>query len=228
MWRNYLVVGVRALAKNKTYAFINIVGLAIGLAACLMILLFVRYETSYDSWMEEPDRAFQFQDFYKATDNGGEEMALQMTSYVSGKALVKDFPQIEKAVYIASAGATIMQNGTPSLAERFNFVDGNLFDILQAPFVRGNRATALDLPNALVLTETEAGKRFPNQNPMGRTLTLISQGKSIDYVVTGVIADLPKNSHLDLGWSHASPRRASSPSNNPSSPAGEIRVAGGM
>ena len=199
MWRNYVTVGLRALAKNKTYAFINIFGLALGLAACLLILLYVRYEMSYDGWMNEADRAYQFQDYYKATENGGEEMALQMTSYVSGKALVKDFPQIEKAVYVASAGATIMQNGEPSLADRFNFVDGNLFDVLQVPFVKGNRATALDRPNALVLTEKEASKRFPNQEPIGRTLTLISQGKNIDYVVTGVIEDLPKNSHLDLG-----------------------------
>ena len=199
MWRNYVIVGLRALARNKTYAFINIFGLALGLAACLLILLYVRYEMSYDGWMNEADRAYQFQDYYRATENGGEEMALQMTSYVSGKALVKDFPQIETAVYIASAGATIMQNGEPSLADRFNFVDGNLFDVLQVPFVKGNRATALDRPNALVLTEKEALKRFPNQDPIGRTLTLISQGKNIDYVVTGVIRDLPKNSHLDLG-----------------------------
>ena len=126
-------------------------------------------------------------------------MALQMTSYVSGKALLKDFPQIEKGVYVASSGAVIMQHGEPSLADHFNFVDGNLFDILQVPFARGNRATALGRPNSLVLTETEAAKRFPNANPLGKTLTLISQGKSSDYTVTGVMRDLPKNSHLELG-----------------------------
>ena len=156
MWRNYLTVGLRALAKNRTYAFINVFGLALGLAACLMILLYVRYEMSYDAWMPGAERAYQLQDFYSATDNGGEEMALQMTSYVSGKALVKDFPQIEKAVYVASAGATIMQKGEPSLADRFNFVDGNLFDILQVPFVRGDRATALSNPYSLVLTEMKS------------------------------------------------------------------------
>src|SRR4051812_48701933 len=199
MLRNYLTVGLRALAKNRTYAFINIFGLALGLAACLLILLYVRYEMSYDAWMPGAERAYQFQDHYKATDTGGEEMALQMASYVSGKALLKDFPQIEKGVYVASAGATIMQHGEPSYAERFNFVDGNLFDVLQVPFVRGNRATALTVPNSLVLSETEAAKRFPNQDALGKTLTLISQGKTLDYVVTGVMRDLPKNSHLDLG-----------------------------
>ncbi|MEA3036805.1 MAG: putative transport system permease protein [Sphingomonadales bacterium] len=199
MWRNYLTVGVRALAKNKTYAFINIFGLALGLAACLLILLYVRYERSYDAWMPGADGAYQLQDYYKATTNGGEEMALQMTSYVSGKALVKDFPQIARAVYISSSAATILQKGEPSAPERFNFVDGNLFDILQVPFAKGNRAAALSRPNSVVLSQTEAAKRFPNQDPMGQTLTLVSKGKAADYVVTGVMRDLPKNSHLDLG-----------------------------
>ena len=75
MWRNYLTVGLRALAKNKTYAFINIFGLAIGMAACLMILLYVRYELSYDDWMPDAERVYQFQSCYKSTDDGGEEMS---------------------------------------------------------------------------------------------------------------------------------------------------------
>ncbi|MBV9900997.1 MAG: ABC transporter permease [Alphaproteobacteria bacterium] len=199
MWRNYLTVGVRALAKNKTYAFINIFGLALGLAACLTILLYVRYEMSYDAWMPGAERAYQLQDYYHATPNGGEEMKLQMTSYVSGKALQKDFPQIENAVYVASSGATIMQRGEPSYAEHFNFVSGNLFDVLPVPFVAGNAKTALSRPNSLVLTEEEAHKRFPNENPVGKTLTLIAQGKTVDYVVGGVIRDLPKNTQLTLG-----------------------------
>ncbi|MEA3032853.1 MAG: putative transport system permease protein, partial [Sphingomonadales bacterium] len=178
---------------------INIFGLALGLAACLLILLYVRYERSYDAWLPGADRAFQLQDYYKATSNGGEEMALQMTSYASGKALVKDFPQIENAVYVSSSAATVLQKGEPSAPERFNFVSGNLFDILQVPFVKGNRATALSRPNSVVLSETEAATRFPNQEAMGQILTLVSKGKAADYTVTGVMRDLPRNSHLDLG-----------------------------
>ena len=187
MWRNYVTVGVRALTKNKTYAFINVFGLALGLAACLMILLYVRYESSYDAWMPGADRAFEFQQFYHATETGGEEMALQMSSFVSRKALVKDFPQIENSVYVGAVGAVVMQKGVPSFAEDFALVDGNLFDILQIPFVKG------------VLTEKEAAKRFPNQDPLGQTLTMVSRGKSVDYAVKGVVKDLPKNSHLQLG-----------------------------
>ena len=70
MWRNYLTVGVRALVKNKTYAFINIFGLAIGLAACLMLLLYVRYETSYDAWLPNAENTYQFQTHYRDKQTG--------------------------------------------------------------------------------------------------------------------------------------------------------------
>ena len=81
MWRNYLTVGIRALAKNKTYAFINIFGLAIGMAACLMILLFVRYEMSYDKWLPDSDRVFQVQNWFRDPQTG-EEGKLQMAPFV--------------------------------------------------------------------------------------------------------------------------------------------------
>ncbi|HLL29902.1 MAG TPA: ABC transporter permease, partial [Allosphingosinicella sp.] len=93
MLRNYLTVGLRALAKNKTYAFINIFGLAIGMAACLLILLFVRYEMSYDKWLPNSERIYQVQNWFR--DPGtGEEGKLQMAPFATKAALVKDFPQI--------------------------------------------------------------------------------------------------------------------------------------
>ena len=70
MWRNYMTVGIRALTKNKTYAFINIVGLAIGLAACLMLLVYVRYETSYDAWLPNAENTYQFQTHYRLPQTG--------------------------------------------------------------------------------------------------------------------------------------------------------------
>ena len=105
MWRNYLTVGLRALAKNKTYAFINVFGLALGLAACLMILLYVRYELNYDKWLPNGENVYQWQTFYHDKQTG-EDMNLQMASYVAGKALEKDFPQVEKRVYASGGGFT--------------------------------------------------------------------------------------------------------------------------
>ena len=106
MWRNYLTVGIRALTKNKTYAFINIVGLAIGLAACLLLLVYVRYETSYDRWLPNAENTYEFQTHFKNPQTG-EEGNLQMTAYVSGQRLKADFPQVDRMVYALSAEPVI-------------------------------------------------------------------------------------------------------------------------
>lgn len=196
MWRNYLTVGLRALAKNKVYAFINILGLSLGIAACLLILTFVRYEFSYDSWMPGAERAYQLQNFYAQTERGGEEMKLQVSSFASGTALAKDFPQIEKRVYITGQGIVFLLNGQAVRPDRAYFADGNLFDILQVPFVQGDRAHALDDPHALVLSESEARARFGKADPMGKTITLMSDEMREDYRVTGVFQDFPRNSHI--------------------------------
>ena len=87
MWRNYLTVGVRALLKSRAYAFINIVGLAIGLAACLIILTFVRYEFTYDAWLPNAENTYQFQMIYHPTPTGGLAGESQATSIASEAAL---------------------------------------------------------------------------------------------------------------------------------------------
>src|SRR5690348_6065272 len=99
MWRNYWTVAVRALAKSKTYSIINIAGLAIGMAACVMILLYVRYEQSYDNWLPNAANTYQFQAWYPHPKEG-DPMLSQMSAYVSKAAIQKDFPQIERAGYL--------------------------------------------------------------------------------------------------------------------------------
>jgi len=197
MWRNYLIVGLRSLMKSRTYAAINILGLAIGMAACLIILIFVRNELTYDQWMPEADRTFQLQTYY--TDRlTGEQMNLQMAAYVAKAAVNKDFPQIESSVHMLSSGPVVIRDGQATEVEAMKFVDGPLFDVLALPLVQGDPKTALAQPGNLVVSESEAKRRFGNENPMGQTLTLASQGVSQDYRVTGVLKDVPKNSHLKL------------------------------
>jgi putative ABC transport system permease protein len=198
MWRNYVTVGLRALAKNKVYAFINIFGLSLGIAACLLILTFVRYEFSYDNWMPGAENAYQLQDFYRPTAQGGEEYKLQMSSFASGVALQKDFPQVEKRVFLADRGINLIYKGQAFRPREGYFADGNIFEILQIPFVRGNRAQALEDPHGIVLSESEAKKYFGNADPLGQTVTVMSDDLREDYRVTGVFKDLPKNSHLRL------------------------------
>ena len=195
MWRNYLTVGVRSLAKNRAYAAINILGLAIGMAACLMILLFVRYEFSYDKWLPGVDNVYQLQSWYKSRETG-EEDKLQMTPYIAGKRLAKDFPQIEREVYAFSTEPVMIRNGEATTLEDFIFTDGNLLEVLQLPLLKGDR-NALSQVGSAVITRSEAIKRLGTDDVVGRTLSVISRGKTRDLKITGVLADLPKNSHIE-------------------------------
>ena len=195
MWRNYLTVGFRSLIKSRTYAFINIFGLATGLAACLMLLVYVRYERSYDEWLPNSENLYQLQTFYKAGDSG-EPLEMQMSSYAAGASLQRDFPQVEKRVYMLAGAPTVIRNGEAFEVENGRMVDGPFFDMFQIPFVHGDPATALRDAGSVVLSRTEATRIFGNVNPVGQTLSLDINGTTTDHRVTGVVEDLPRNSHM--------------------------------
>jgi putative ABC transport system permease protein len=196
MWRNYVTVGLRALAKNRTYAFINIFGLAIGMAACLMILLFVRYEMSYEKWLPNAERVYQVQNWFRDPATG-EEAKLQMAPLATKAALIKDFPQIEKAVYGLQSVPVFLKDGQASSTEDYLYVDDNLLDVIDLPLVRGSRS-ALDRVNMAMLSRKEAVGRFGTDNVVGKTMTVISKGQRFDYQIGGVFEDVPKNSHLRI------------------------------
>jgi putative ABC transport system permease protein len=196
MWRNYLTVGLRALAKNKTYAFINIVGLAIGMAACLMILLFVRYEMSYDKWIPGAQDIYQFQTWFK-NDETGEIDKGQMAAYRSGEAFKKDFEQIEAKVYALSTEPVFIKDGQASTMEDFIYVDNDFLKVIPLPIVHGS-PDALSQVNTAVITRSEAVKRYGTDNVVGRTMSLISRGVTRDLRIAAVLEDLPKNSHLKI------------------------------
>ncbi|HMI40657.1 MAG TPA: FtsX-like permease family protein [Sphingomicrobium sp.] len=195
MWRNYLTVGIRSLAKNRAYAAINILGLAIGMAACLMILLFVRYEFSYDKWLPGAENAYQLQSWYKSRETG-EEDKLQMTPYIAGKRLAKDFPQVEREVYAFTTEPVLIRNGEAVTLKNFVFTDGNLLDVLKLPLLKGGRNALSDVGTA-VMTKSEAIKRLGTDDVVGHTLSVVSRGKTRDLKITGILADLPKNSHIE-------------------------------
>jgi putative ABC transport system permease protein len=196
MWRNYVTVGLRALAKNKTYAFINIFGLSIGMAACLMILLFVRYEMSYDKWMPGAEKVYQFQTWFK-DDETGEESKGQMAAYASGESFKKDFPQVEGKVYALSSQPVFIKDGQASATEDFLYSDGDFLSVVPLPLLHSSPG-ALSQVNTAVLTRSEAVRRYGTDNVVGRTLSVISRGVTRDFRITGVLKDIPKNSHLRI------------------------------
>jgi putative ABC transport system permease protein len=197
MLRNYLIVGLRALMKSRVYAAINILGLAVGMAACLLILLYVRYERSYDSWLPNAENIYQVQSW--STDpETGDSFKLRMSQYVAGTALQKDFPQIVGRTYALSAGPVVLRNGQALPVEEAVRTDGLFFDTFQFPFVAGDPKTALSQPGRVALSESEAIRLFGRSDPVGETLTMVERGQHVDYKVAGVFRDLPKNSHMKL------------------------------
>ena len=197
MWRNYLITGLRSLVRSRTYAFINIAGLAIGLAACLIVLLYVRYETSYDKSLPDAERTFQLQQWVSPGAQTLYAGRTQMTSYISGQRL-REFPQVEQVVYVGRAQPVILQNGQGTLSENFVYVDGPLFDVLRLPFLRGDPHTALTAPGTVVLTRAEAMRRFGTTDVVGRTLAIVTARGAIDHQIVGIVQDPPRNSHLAL------------------------------
>ena len=192
MLQNYLVTALRALNRNRVFAAINILGLAIGMAACILLLLFVSYETSYDQWLPDHARAYQVQSKSKGSPDS------QLSAFIVGRTLAKDFPQIERQAYVAQGEPVIIQNGEAA-TELVLTADPALLEILRFPMLRGNRATALDTVDSLVLTAEAAARRFPGIDPIGQTLTIVSRGKQKAYRVTAIMADLPANSHFKAG-----------------------------
>jgi putative ABC transport system permease protein len=190
-----MIVGIRALTKNRTYAFINIVGLAIGLAACLLLLVYVNYETTYDRSLPNAENTYEFQTHFKNPQTG-EEGNLQMTAYVSGQRLKADFPQVEHSVYALTAEPVIRRGAEALSTENVLLVDNLFFDVLQFPFAAGDPRSALAQTNNVVLTQTEARRIFGTEDVLGRTLTMTSRGRTIDYRVTGLVRDLPRNSAI--------------------------------
>jgi putative ABC transport system permease protein len=193
MWRNYWTVAVRALAKSKTYSVINIAGLAIGMAACVMILLYIRYEQSYDKWLPDVENTYELQAWYPHPSLGGQPGFLQMSAYVTKDRVKKDFPQVQGAVYAQSIGPVFLKNGEATSTDDYYFVDDDFLKVVSLPLLSGTTLTA---PMTAAITQKEAIKRYGTDEVVGRTLTVISRGVKYDFKITGLLSDIPKSSSL--------------------------------
>jgi putative ABC transport system permease protein len=194
MWRNYWTVAVRALAKSKTYSIINIAGLAIGMAACIMILLYIRYEQSYDKWIPDVENTYELQAWYPHPPEG-DPAFLQMSAYVTKDMAKKDFPQIERGVYFTNNNPVFLKDGQATATENYWFTDDDFLKVVNLPLVAGSTLAA---PQTAVITQAEAIKKYGTDQVVGRTLTVISRGLKRDFKITGVLKTLPKNSSFKI------------------------------
>jgi len=194
MWRNYWTVAVRALAKSKTYSIINIVGLAIGMAACIMILLYIRYEQSYDKWLPDVENTYELQAWYPTPDDG-EPGFFQMSAYVTKDRIKKDFPQVVSAAYLQDNGPVLLKDGQATSTESYLFTDDDFLKVVSLPLLTGTTLTA---PQTAVITQAEAVKVYGTDQVVGRTLTVISRGEKRDFKINGVLKNVPKNSSMKV------------------------------
>ncbi len=204
MFKNHLKIAWRSIKKDKLFTIIKVGGFSIGIAACLLIALFIRNELSYDQQYANKSRIYRvvLQGMFK-----GELMKSVHFQLPFADALQTDFPEIEKAgkvntVEIFGSGKRgIRVSGTTqnNFEDGFMLVDQEAFEILEIPLEQGNPNEALIRPSSIVLSENMAKKYFPNGNAMGQSIILDNKSDK-PYTVTGVIKSTPKNSHLNYDF----------------------------
>lgn len=194
MFHTYVMVALRVMARHKLYSLINIGGLAVSLAAALLILSFVRFETSFDDWIPDAERVHRLETVFTIEGRGTIEFAIAISPY--REHMVKDFPdQLEASTRIGRQEATL-RVGEARFNEQMSLVDEEFFDVLGLEVVAGDGRAALQDSSALILTEALAQKYFGDGDPIGQT---VSVDDSADYTVRAVIRDIPANSHLAFG-----------------------------
>lgn len=193
MFKNHLKIAWRSLKKQPFFTFLNIFGLAIGMAGGLLISLYIYDELSFDKMFLDAERIHRINVDVKF---GGEAMFSAEASAPMAEALKNDFAQVENSTRLRDQGSRLMrkENSTSNIKEENTaFADENFFEFFGLELLHGDVNTALKEPNTLVLTETAANKHFPSENALGQTLIL---SNNETYRVTGVMEDLPKNSML--------------------------------
>ena len=191
MFRNYLKVALRNLWKNKAFSAINIVGLAAGLAVCLLIVLYVIDEVSYDKYNKNADRIYRLDaDIY--FNNTSAIFAVAPDPLAP--TLKRDFPEIEEEVRINNQADILVKKDNQNVQDHHAaFADSTFFKVFTIPMIAGNPSTALKEPNSIVIDETTAKKYFNSTNVVGKTLVV----DNTNYCkITGVIKDIPKQSHF--------------------------------
>jgi len=195
MIKNYLKVTARILRNQRSFSLINIMGLGIGMACCLLILLYVQDELSYDRYHEKAGRIYRFVYFSKMGD-----MTIEVAgaSAPAAQAFKDELPEVEDAVRFRTMGQVKVTHGTVNFREdKIAFCDPSLFNVFTFPFIEGNPETALSLPNTIIISEKAARKIFGGANAVGQVLELEDY---TDLKITGVFKDIPGNSHFHFDF----------------------------
>ena len=192
MFKNYLKIAFRSLWRNKAFSAINIFGLATGLATCIVIMLFVKDELSYDAYNEKADRIVRVVFRGKVQ---GEQMREANVFPPVAKTMMKDYPEVQQATRLSIGGAPTVVSGNKTFVEKnIALADPNFFEVFTIPFLQGDPTTALTEPNSIVINKDIAVKYFGSENAIGKMLKFKNFGQ--DFRITGVFDKIPDASHF--------------------------------
>jgi putative ABC transport system permease protein len=195
MIKNYFKTARRNLWKNKTFSVINIAGLSIGVSCFLLITLYVLDEISYDKYNKHANRIYRIDDQIKVGSflyNGAQ------TPGIMGPSFAKDFQQVEQYVRLRNIGGIVIKKDQENIREdKVIYADSSLFEVFTLPMIAGDLKTALKEPHSLVITESTAKKYFNSTDAIGKILIINDKG---NYKITGVIKDIPGQSHFNFDF----------------------------
>ncbi|MDE2830085.1 MAG: ABC transporter permease, partial [Gemmatimonadota bacterium] len=195
MFRNYLTVAYRNLVRYKVYSAINITGLAIGIAFCILTFLYIRHEWSFDAFHEKADRIYRVYNRGEVGEGGDASAAMPGPL---GPKLAEAFPtQMQHVVRINTTSRTL-QYGDHASQERVIYVDPGFWDIFSFPLIKGDPATALNSKDAIIISETAAQKFFGNTDPMGKSFSFTRNSKIHQALITGIAKDIPETSSIQF------------------------------
>ncbi len=195
MLQNYFKTAFRNLLRNKFYTLINIIGLAIGLATCFLIILYVLDELSYDKYNVNAKKIYRVNNEIKF---GGNYFDMAVSPALLGSTMVRDFPEVQQYTRLRWYGSFLVKKGNENIQEgRVGFADSTLFDVFSLPVIEGDPKTALVEPHSLVITEKIAKKYFNTTDVVGKSMLINDTG---NYKVTAVIRNIPIQSHFNFDF----------------------------
>lgn len=193
MIKNYVVTAIRNLIRNKGFSFINILGLAIGMAASILISLWVYDELSYDGFHEKSDRIFRVE---RDIFFDGERYLVPVTGAIYGATIKNDFPEYEEVVRLYNNELSVEDQKNVDHQERVFFGDDSFFNVFSFDLLRGDPQLVLKEPFSVVLTARGAERYFGTEDPINKQLMIEWEGEKKSYLVTGIMEDVPQNSHF--------------------------------
>jgi len=191
MLKNYLKTTIRNLRQHKGYSVINLAGLTLGMTCGILILLYVQHELSYDRYHENAENVYRIVIKHPRVFRGSD--MLNVTPAAMAPAITEEFPEVIRATRVYSGGGPIRYLDKMFDDDRFYYVDSEFLDIFTFPLLSGNPQTALKEQNSVLLSEEMALKYFGEEEPVGKTITLDNR---YDFTVTGILENVPKNSHF--------------------------------